>query len=71
MKVFVQNLVAEIRVEDRNMIRPTFRFPEDSGPAAARIPVRAPSGSVDLRGHFANRILGAAEQALLDLATFV
>ena len=46
VKVFVQNLVAEIRVEDRDVIRPTFRFPANGVLATTGAAVRAPSGSV-------------------------
>jgi site-specific DNA recombinase len=50
MKVFIQNLIAEIRVHDRDVIRPTFRFPGSDRPAATRTAVRAPSGSVGADG---------------------
>lgn len=50
VKAFIQNLVAEIRVEARDVIRPTFRFPREGGPGTTRTPVRAPSGSVEVSG---------------------
>ena len=50
VKVFVQNLVAEVHVADRSCIRPTFRFPGDKTPITNDAPVRAPSGSVGTEG---------------------
>ena len=50
VKAFIQYLVAEIRVEDRNVIRPRFRFAGGGGAATTETPVRAPSGSVGRPG---------------------
>ena len=59
-KVVLQNLVEEIRVDQRDAIHPSFRYPDGGELMTAEAAVRAPSRSVEAKGLEPSNLLTAS-----------